>query len=81
VAIPALTAAADGGPPRYVPLPIVDRVVGMRAAGAILAAVVARARTGRGQSLEVPMFETMAEFVLSDHLQGAAFDPPTGPPG
>ncbi|MFN8720663.1 MAG: CaiB/BaiF CoA transferase family protein [Rhodospirillales bacterium] len=81
VAIPALTAAADGGPPRYVPLPVVDRVVGMRAAGAILAAVVARARTGRGQSLEVPMFETMAEFVLSDHLQGAAFDPPTGPPG
>jgi crotonobetainyl-CoA:carnitine CoA-transferase CaiB-like acyl-CoA transferase len=81
VAIPALTAAADGGPPRYVPLPVVDRVVGMRAAGAILAAVVARARTGRGQSLEVPMFETMAEFVLSDHLQGTAFDPPTGPPG
>jgi crotonobetainyl-CoA:carnitine CoA-transferase CaiB-like acyl-CoA transferase len=81
VAIPALTAAADGGPPRYVPLPIVDRVVGLRAAGAILAAVVARGRTGRGQSVEVPMFETMAEFVLSDHLQGAAFDPPTGPPG
>lgn len=27
------------------------------------------------------MFETMAEFVLADHLNGWSFDPPTGPVG
>lgn len=81
VAIPYLFRQAGGSEPRYVPLPIVDRLVGLRAAGAILAAVVARGRTGRGQKLEVPMFETMADFVLSDHLQGETFDPPNGPPG
>ena len=80
-AIPDLIRRAGGGDPRYVPLPLVDRLVGVRAAGAILAGVVARSRTGRGQHLELPMFETMAEFVLADHLQGASYDPPTGDPG
>ena len=27
------------------------------------------------------MFETMVQFVLSEHLQGTTFDPPTSPPG
>ena len=27
------------------------------------------------------MFETLAQFVLSDHLGGYGFDPPTGPIG
>jgi len=81
VAIPSLFRKAGSSEPRYVPLPIVDRFVGLRATGAILAAVVARGRTGLGQKLEVPMFETMADFVLSDHLQGETFDPPNGPPG
>lgn len=81
VGIPDLFHRAGGGSPRYVPLPIVDRIVGLRAAGAILASVIARTRTGRGQQIELPMFETMAEFVLADHLQGATFEPPTGVPG
>jgi len=29
----------------------------------------------------VPMFETMAQFILSDHMCGHTFDPPMGPTG
>jgi crotonobetainyl-CoA:carnitine CoA-transferase CaiB-like acyl-CoA transferase len=76
--LPALVAAADGGEPRYLPLTMVDRVVGLNAAHAIIAAVVGRDRTGQGQYVEVPMFETIAQFVLSDHLAGRSFEPPIG---
>ena len=54
------------GKPRYAPVNICDRVVGLNAAVAVQAALIHRQRTGEGQSVEVPMFETMADFVLSD---------------
>lgn len=69
------------GTPRYVPLALVDQTVGIAAALAVLAALVSRASTGKGQALEVPMFETMTQFVLLCHLSGQVFDPPLGPPG
>jgi crotonobetainyl-CoA:carnitine CoA-transferase CaiB-like acyl-CoA transferase len=72
---------ADSGEPRYVPLTAADRIVGLNAVHAILAALIARDRAGEGQSIEIPMFETMAQFVLSDHLGGRTFEPPLGPPG
>ena len=75
--ISGLFAAVDGAP-RYAPVNLCDRVVGLYLANAILAALVYRGRTGMGQAIEVPMFETMAGFVLADHLGGAAFDPPLG---
>jgi crotonobetainyl-CoA:carnitine CoA-transferase CaiB-like acyl-CoA transferase len=53
----------------------------MSAVPAVLAAVIHRERTGQGQSIEIPMFETMAQFVLSDHLGGSSFDPPIGEMG
>lgn len=81
VAVPSLVAAASGGEPRYVPLTLADRTVGLAGANAILAAIVARGRTGEGQSIEVPMFETMAQYVLSDHMGGETFVPPMGPSG
>jgi crotonobetainyl-CoA:carnitine CoA-transferase CaiB-like acyl-CoA transferase len=40
-----------------------------------------RNRTGEGQHIEVPMFETMAQFVIGDHMGGMAFIPPIAPPG
>lgn len=73
--------AAMFDPPRYVPALIADRYVGMAAAAAILAAFAAARATGVGRAIEVPMFETMAELVLADHLNGLTFDPPAGPTG
>jgi crotonobetainyl-CoA:carnitine CoA-transferase CaiB-like acyl-CoA transferase len=77
----AATFAMAGDEPRYVPMLVVDRTAGIAAAGAILAALVERGRTGAGQSLEVPLFETMVELVLADHLGGASFVPPEGAAG
>jgi crotonobetainyl-CoA:carnitine CoA-transferase CaiB-like acyl-CoA transferase len=62
--------------PRYVPAAIADRIVGLTALGAILAAIIERNRSGVGQRVDVPMFETMVSFILSDHLGGLSFDPP-----
>jgi crotonobetainyl-CoA:carnitine CoA-transferase CaiB-like acyl-CoA transferase len=75
-AVPTLLADAGDGSPRYVPLTIADRIVGLFAVNAILAALRHRDVTGRGQRIDVPMFETMANFVLIDHLGGLTFDPP-----
>lgn len=65
-----------GAEPRYAPLALADRVTGLHALSAILAALVERGRTGLGQEIEVPMFEVMASFTLGDHLGGMVFDPP-----
>lgn len=69
------------GTPAYVPMLICDHVAGEIAAGAILAAIIERKVSGKGCSIEVPMFETMAAFVLQEHLAQQSFDPPVGPPG
>lgn len=75
-----LTLRRDGTP-NYVPMLICDHVAGEIAAGAILAAMVERRTSGKGCSIEVPMFETMAAFVMQEHLAQHSFDPPIGPPG
>ena len=72
----AARASRRRGSPRYAPLTIADRIVGLFAVNAILAALRHRDVTGRGQRIDVPMFETMANFVLIDHLGGLTFDPP-----
>jgi crotonobetainyl-CoA:carnitine CoA-transferase CaiB-like acyl-CoA transferase len=72
---------ASGGEPRYVPLTLADRTVGLMASNAILAAVIARHQTGVGQAVEVPMFETLSQYVLGEHMAGATFEPPMGETG
>ena len=69
------------GKPRYAPTNFCDRVTGLYAVIAIQAALYHRRLTGEGQQIEVPMFETMADFVLADHLYGRAFLPPLGEGG
>jgi crotonobetainyl-CoA:carnitine CoA-transferase CaiB-like acyl-CoA transferase len=78
--IPGLIAARDGLP-KYVPMVICDHIVGEIAAGAILAAITGKRTSGQGAFIEVPMFETMANFVLQEHLAQHSFVPPVGPPG
>lgn len=77
----AIGATSDDGDPRYVPFNLCDRMVGVYAFGCINAALVARERTGLGQHVEVPMFETMTALVMGEHLNGRTYDPPTGPTG
>ncbi len=79
--LPALSLMAGSETPRYVPTTIADRTVGLSAVGAILAALLHRERSGEGQSVDVPMFETMTQFVMGDHLGGRSFVPAEGPTG
>ena len=72
----AMFARSTGEAPQYVPAAIVDRITGLTAVGAILAAVYERQTSGIGQRIDIPMFETMVGFVLSDHLGGRSFEPP-----
>lgn len=77
-ALPWAVAANTDGKPRYVPVNIADRAVGLYAFGVIAAALYSRQVTGRGQQVDVPMFETMVPFVLGDHLYGNKFVPSQG---
>lgn len=79
-AIPMLLQRSTGQP-RFIPMAAIDRIVGSAAANALMAGLLSRVRNGVGQMIEVPMFETMAQFVLSEHMQGQTFDPPTSPAG
>ncbi|MFY3066735.1 CaiB/BaiF CoA transferase family protein [Achromobacter xylosoxidans] len=58
------------GTPRYLPTVAADKTCGQVAAHAILAALFQRERTGQGQQLEVPMYESMASYVLVEHYYG-----------
>lgn len=76
-----LQAHLSGGEPTYLATVVADKVAGLTAAYAVMAALFERERSGRGQELEVPMFETLASFSMVEHLCGAMFDPPIGPTG
>ena len=71
----------QSGEARYLPTIAADKTCAQIAAHAILAALFARERTGRGGFVEVPMFESMVAFNLVEHLYGQHFDPPLAEPG
>lgn len=75
-ALPYLFQRAGSAEPHYVPTAISDRVVGLFALSAILAGIHERGSSGQGQRIDIPMFECMASFILSDHLGGQSYDPP-----
>jgi crotonobetainyl-CoA:carnitine CoA-transferase CaiB-like acyl-CoA transferase len=69
------------GDPAYVRTPIADKVTGLLVFGSIAAALFERQRSGAGQAVEVPMFETMISFLLLEQQGGFIYDPPMGPTG
>jgi len=69
------------GEPRYLPTFIADKTVGLTTLYAILAALFFRERTGQGQAIDVPMFETMTQNILLEHLYGKVFVPPLAETG
>ena len=81
VALPSVIQMAGADRPRFVPSTVADRITGLNAVNAITTALFARERTGRGQAVEVSMFESLTQFVLSDHMGGKTFEPPAGPMG
>ena len=79
-AVPWLVSQT-GADPNYAPVNLADRLTGLHSVYTVTAALFQRSRTGRGQSIEVPMFESVAHFVLGDHIAGFSWDPPVGAGG
>lgn len=65
--------------PRFIPTAFADKVSGLHAMYATLAALHHRDRTGKAVHVEVPMFECVTGFLLEEHMYEAVFDPATGP--
>jgi crotonobetainyl-CoA:carnitine CoA-transferase CaiB-like acyl-CoA transferase len=79
--IPWLLREQGAEPPRYAPITVADRSVGQQVAGAVSAALYYREKTGKGQRVDVPMFEHLLQIVLGEHLAGYTFEPQHGAPG
>jgi crotonobetainyl-CoA:carnitine CoA-transferase CaiB-like acyl-CoA transferase len=69
------------GEPRFVPMVVADKVVGLIAVQMIAMALYGRARTGQGCAIEIPMFENFVRFVLEEHLYLKTFVPSLGETG
>ncbi len=79
--LPWLLQKQGAAEPRYAPMIVADRSVGQQVASAVSAALYAREKTGKGQRVDVPMWEHLLQIVLSDHLGGYTFEPQHGEPG
>jgi crotonobetainyl-CoA:carnitine CoA-transferase CaiB-like acyl-CoA transferase len=79
--IPWLLHKQGAPEPRYAPMIVADRSVGQQVASAVSAALYYREKTGKGQRIDVPMYEHLLQMILGDHLGGLTFDPPNGPSG
>ncbi|MEE4186637.1 MAG: CoA transferase [Gammaproteobacteria bacterium] len=69
------------GEPRYLPTVVCDKTTALNVVYAVTAALYAREKTGQGQEIEVPMFESMVYYNMAEHLWGQTFDPAIGSAG
>jgi crotonobetainyl-CoA:carnitine CoA-transferase CaiB-like acyl-CoA transferase len=78
IGLPWLFREAGGSSPRYLPSIVADRATALHVVNAVCAALYRREKSGVGQRIDVPMFESLLQFVLGEHLAGETFVPPEG---
>ena len=66
--------------PSYTSGATADKATGLMLGLSIVSALFEREKTQKGYEIEVPMYETMVDFTLVEHLYGYNFIPPKGPP-
>jgi crotonobetainyl-CoA:carnitine CoA-transferase CaiB-like acyl-CoA transferase len=71
----AMLQAVVADEPHFVPTVMADKTGSNCVVSAVLAALYEREKSGRGQSVEVPMFESLVAFTMVEHLYGATFVP------
>ena len=71
-------ASITGGPegPSRVGISVVDIATGATAHAAILEALIARGRTGKGADIRISMFDVMADWMAVPLLNSEAGNPP-----
>ncbi len=69
------------GEPRYLPTVVCDKTTALNVVYAVTAALYSREKTGKGQDIEVPMFESMVYYNMAEHLWGQTFEPAIGTAG
>lgn len=65
------------GHPTCFPSLVADKICGLVIVNSVLAAVIARGRTGKGQEINIPMVDTLFAFNMLEHLAGNTFVPPS----
>ncbi len=81
VGLPWLSKRAGAESPRYVPATIADRSVGLHIVNIVCAALYRREKSGGGQRVDVPMFESMLQTVMGEHMGGYTYEPQLADPG
>ncbi|MFC4293329.1 CaiB/BaiF CoA transferase family protein [Sphingorhabdus arenilitoris] len=74
----SLSEMRDGGRPSYAPSLVADKVSGLFAAQAVMAAIIARQNGQGGQFVQMPMFEAFTWFHMVENLFGETFLPGNG---
>jgi crotonobetainyl-CoA:carnitine CoA-transferase CaiB-like acyl-CoA transferase len=79
--LPWLLKEAGAEVPRYIPATLADRSVGLHIVNAVCAALYRREKSGTGQRVDVPMFESLLQTVMGEHMGGYTYAPQLGAPG
>lgn len=69
------------GKPRYSPSILADKTTALYMVMGIQSALIQRERTGQGQYVEVPMFESLVHYLNIEHQAGYNFEPNLGSSG
>jgi crotonobetainyl-CoA:carnitine CoA-transferase CaiB-like acyl-CoA transferase len=72
--LPWLLKESGAETPRYVPATMADRSVGLHIVNAVCAALYRREKSGVGQRVDVPMFESLLQTVLGEHMGGYTYE-------